>query len=152
VDIFGLVSWSLAVVVSVTLLWPLNILLLALAYRVRQSGKKGGLRGSELWWRSSLAATSLALLSAVLLGLTYSLVELAELRAGPVQLALLVAYLPAAVGLVFWMLALEDMLQGLSVFLLYILLPGLPLLLAGRITGLWEWLRRSAPWLLLPTS
>jgi hypothetical protein len=58
------------------------------------------------------------------------------------------AYLPAGIGFLFWMLALEDMLQASSVFLLYILLPGLPLLLIGRLAGVWEAVKQSAPWLL----
>ena len=48
----------------------------------------------------------------------------------------------------FWMLALEDMVQALSVFLLYVGLPGLPLLLIGWLFGLWTWLAANAPWLL----
>jgi hypothetical protein len=152
VDLFGLVSRSLVVILCVTLVWPANIVLLALAYKVRQGRQSAGIRGPELWWRCALAAVALAVLSLVLIAMAYLLAEMAELSPGPVQLTLLIAYLPAAVALLFWMLALEDMLQALSVFCLYILLPGLPLLLVGRYAGLWETLRRQTPWLLLPIS
>ena len=67
---------------------------------------------------------------------------------GIIQLVLLAIYLPLAVLYLFWMLALEDMLQALSVFLLYVGLPGLPLLLLGWLFGLWTWLTANAPWLM----
>jgi hypothetical protein len=49
------------------------------------------------------------------------------------------------------MYALEDLVQGLGVFALYVLLPLLPLLLLGRFTGLWNFVRRTVPWILPPS-
>jgi hypothetical protein len=151
VDLFVFVSWSLVIVAAVTLIWPVNIPLLALAYRIREGRQPTLVKTGELWLRCTLGALGLCVLTLVLIGLVYAGVELAELPAGPVQLALLVAYVAAAAAFLFWALALEDMLQALGVFLLYIVLPGLPLLLLGRLVGLWPWLRQSAKWLLLPS-
>jgi hypothetical protein len=150
VDLYGFFSWSLAVVLLVTLAWPPNILLLALAYKIALGGQKIDMEPREFWTRSAVAALGLAFLSLVLLGLVYYLVGLTELQAGIVHLVLFMAYLPLAVWFVFWMYALEDLLQGLSVFSLYILLPVLPLLAVGRLVGLWQRLRDFTPWLLPP--
>ena len=77
-------------------------------------------------------------MTVVLMGLLYALVEGADFTPPQVQLVLLMAYLPAAVWYLFWMFAMEDMFESLSVFLLYILLSGLPLLLIGRWFGWWD--------------
>src|SRR5205823_569603 len=122
----------------VTLLWPLNVPLLALAYRVRQGGQKIDMEPKEFWMRSLFAALGLAVLTLLLLGLTYTLRVGAELPPGQTHLILFMIYLPAAVSYVSWMYALEDLFQGLSVFALYVLLPVLPLVVLGRITGLWN--------------
>jgi len=149
VDLYGFVSWSLVIVAAVTLIWPVNIPLVALAYRVHQGRQPSLMETRELWLRSTLGALGLCGLSLVMIGLIYVGVEIAQVTAGPVQLTLFVAYLAAAVGFLFWVLALEDMVKALGVFSLYILLPGLPLLLLGRILGFWQSLQHAAPWLLL---
>jgi hypothetical protein len=148
VDIFGFTSWCLVLVTAVSLLWPLNALFLALAYRVRQGTTPVGMETYEFWWRCIVAALGLGVLALCLLGLDYMLVHTRELPQGPVQVILVLLYLPASIGFLFWILALEDMLQATSVFFLYILLPGLPLLLIGRLAGVWESVKHSAPWLL----
>jgi hypothetical protein len=151
VDLFGFVSWCLAVIAVVTLAWPVNGALMALAFKVRQGTTPITMEPSEFWWRCIFAALGVAICTLILIGLNYVLVPVILLPRGMVQVVLLLAYVPAAIGFLFWMLALEDMLQAASVFLLYILLPGLPLLLIGRLTGLWEFVRQTAPWLLPPT-
>jgi hypothetical protein len=151
VDFYAFASWCLLTVIIVSLLWPVNILLVALAYKVRQGGKPIDMDGREFWIRSTLASLGLAGISLVAVGLAYVLVRRVDLPAGQVHLILLLAYLPAAVGFVFWVFALEDMVQAVGVFLLYILLPGFPLLLAGRFAGWWERLRQALPWLLPPS-
>jgi hypothetical protein len=148
VDVFGFVSWSVTIIVAVTLALPVNILLMALAFKIRHGGKPIDMEGREFWTRCTLASLGLAGMSLVLLGLTYLLVQSVEMPQGPVQTTLLVAYVAAAVGYLFWVLALEDMVQALGAFLLYILLPGFPLLLIGRLTHLWDAVKRLAPWLL----
>jgi hypothetical protein len=151
VAFYGFFSWCLTVLAVVTLVWPLNIPLLALAYKVRQGGQKVDMEPREFWTRSTFAALGLTFLSLVFLGITYLLVAGAELPAGQMHLVLLLAYLPLAVWFLFWIYALEDLLQGLSVLSLYVLLPLVPLLVVGRITPLWRFVRQAAPWLLPPT-
>jgi hypothetical protein len=151
VGLFAFFSWCLVTVVAVTILWPVNILLMALAYKVRLGYKPLDMEASDLWLRSALASFSLFLLTLLLLLATYGLIDGADLPPGPIQLALLMAYLPAGVGLVYWLFGLDDLLEALGIFLLYILMAGLPLLLIGRLTGLWGALGRQAPWLLFPS-
>jgi hypothetical protein len=153
VDFFSFVAWMLVTVVVVTALWPLNIPLLALAAKVRQGTQKLDYEVAEFWWRCTFGALGLAVLTLILLGLCYGLIVEMEFgqqaqAKGIIQLVLLAIYLPLAVLYLFWMLALEDMVQALSVFLLYVGLPGLPLLLLGWLFGLWTWLAANAPWLL----
>jgi hypothetical protein len=152
VDLFGFVSWTVVLILAVTLFWPLNIPVLALAYKVRQGKQPITIEPKELWVRVLFAALALAVESAVMLGLLYLLTHSAGLPAGGVEFILLIAYLPAAVALLFWILALEDLLQATSVLLLYILLPGLPLLLIGWLAHVWETLRQSSPWLMLRST
>lgn len=149
---FGFFSWTLAVIAAVTLLWPLNIPVIALAYKVRQGPGPLALDFGPFLLRSTFAALGLALLTLVVLLLDYVSVEELNLPFGPVQFVLLLAYLPTAVWYVFWMFALEDFMQGLSLYVLYVLLAGLPLLIIGRLFGFWTWVRVTAPWLLPPTE
>jgi hypothetical protein len=152
VDFFSFVAWVLVTIVAVTAIWPLNIPLLALAVKVRLGTQKLDYEVSEFWWRSTFGALGLLVLTLILLGLCYGLIVEMEFgqqaqAKGIIQLVLLAIYVPVAVLYLFWMLALEDMLQAVSVFLLYVGLPGLPLLLVGWLFGLWTWLAANAPWL-----
>jgi hypothetical protein len=149
VDLYAFFTWWLVVIAAVTLAWPVNIPLVALAYRVRLGTQPPPVvEGLPLWWRFTLAALGLAGMSVLTLGLLYLLAVGAGFPPGPIRLILLVGYLPAAVAFLYWMLALEDLLQATGLLVLYILMPGLPLLLIGRSAGWWEGLRQSAPWLL----
>jgi hypothetical protein len=149
VGLFIFVSWSLGIIAAVTLSFPLNILLVALAYKVRLGYRPIPLEKDSFWWRSTFAALGLAGFTLVLLGLTYALVEGADFKPEQVELVLLMAYIPAAVWFLFLIYAMEDMLESLGVFLLYLLLPGLPLLLFGWLTGSWHKLADDVPWLVL---
>jgi len=150
VDVYRFVSWCLTIIAVVTLIWPVNIGLLALAYKVRQGRQPIDMEPSEFWWRCCFGALGLLGISVVLLGLNYLLVQMAGMPAGPVQIMLLFGYVLAALGFLFWMIAHEDLLHAASVFFLYVLLPGVPLLLIGRMTHSWEKLMQFAPWLLSP--
>jgi hypothetical protein len=148
VDIFGFFSWCLVVIAAVTMLWPVNTLFMALAWKVRQAGKPiVDMEPPEFWWRCAFGSLGLGVLSLIDLTLMYVLVKEAEMPAGPVALTLLLFLLAASIFYVFWMLALEDMMQGASIFLLYILLPGIPILLIGKLLHLWTRVQESAPWL-----
>jgi len=147
VDIFRFISWCLIAVYAVTLIFPVNVALVALAYKVKLGGRPIDMEPGEFWWRCSFAALGLAGLSLVLIAFDYGLIASVQMPAGPVQLTLFLLYLPAAIGFLFWILGMDDVMNAASVFVLYILLPGLPLLLIGRIAHLWEKLQRGAPWL-----
>jgi hypothetical protein len=152
-QLFGYVGWVVAIVCAVTLAWPLNVPLMALAYKVRHGSQPLDVEGSELWTRSALASVGPAGLSLALLLLAYALVRGAQLPSGPTLLVLLLLYLPAAVGFVTWCWGYDEFVDGLGVFLIYVLLPGLPLLLVGWLAGLARPLADRAPWLLsLPSS
>lgn len=151
-DLFAFIGWVVAVVCLVTLAWPLNVPLMALAYKVRRGTQPLDVEGAELWTRSALASGGPAGMSLALLLLAYLLVQGAGLPQGPTVLVLLMAYLPAAVAYVTWCWGYDELVDGLSVFLIYVLLPGLPLLLVGWLTGLWRTLAANAPWLLTPAS
>ena len=148
--LFYFVSWCLTIISVVTLLWPFNIPLAALAYKVRRGYQPIPLERGSFWWRSTFAALGLGGMSLIMLGLLYALVEGAEFKPEQVQIVLLMLYLPAAVWFVFWIFALEDMMEGLGLFLVYVLLPGLPLFLLGRWFGWWRGLAEGYPWLLIP--
>src|SRR5262245_32900724 len=111
VTFYGFFSWCLTVLAVVTLVWPLNIPLMALAYKVRQGGQKIDMEDREFWTRSTFAALGLTALSLVTLGIAYLLIAGAELPAGQMHLVLLLAYLPLAVWFLFWIYAMEDLLQ-----------------------------------------
>jgi hypothetical protein len=151
VEPFHFVSWCLAITVTVALLWPVNLLFMALAFKVRHGTRRMDMEPAELWWRSTLASLGLAIISLIFVGLNYVLVWVIEMPQGPMQTILLLCYLPAAIAFIWWSLALEDLLDGTGIFLLYVLLPGLPLLLAGRMFGLWRAIEQAAPWFLPST-
>ena len=149
-DLFAFVSWFVAVVCLVTLAWPLNVPLMAFAYKVRRGSQPLDMEGVELWTRSALGSVGLAGLSLILLVLAYLLVQVSGLPGGPTVLVLFLAYVPAAVGYVTWCWGYDEFVDGLGLFLIYVLLPGLPLLLIGWLTTLRLPLAQNAPWLLTP--
>lgn len=148
--LFNFFSWCLLFVAGATLLWPVNVPLLALAFKVRHGQAPLGMPGREFWGRATFAALGLALLSLVLLGLTFALVSGAEFPRYLVHLVLFLIYVPVAAGFLFWIFALEDVFQGLSVFALFVLLAVPVVALGARLLGLWARLEQLAPWI-LPT-
>ncbi len=148
VDIYGFASWCFTVMVLVTVAWPVNALFLALAVKISKGRSRLDLSLSELFWRSLGGSLGLAIASLVAMGIAYWLVGTAEVPAGLVHIGLLFIFVLTAIGFLVWILAIDDLGQTLSIFFLYVLLPGLPLLLVGRFTGLWAAVRQSAPWML----
>lgn len=147
-DILAFLAWGLVTIYGVTLLWPVNTGLMALAYKVQNGPAPVAYEGNEFWTRSAFASLALAVLSLITAGLAYLLVGGAELPAGPVHLVLLLIYLPSAVALVFWFFALDDVLQALSIFAIYVLLPGTVLLLLAWFFKGFDKVKEHAPWLL----
>jgi hypothetical protein len=139
VTVLTFFSWLLVTIVGVTLLWPLNIPLAALAYKLRQGNQPIPLEPGPFWWRSTFAALGLFVLSWITVGLAPLLIKVfgADVR-NAVHLVLLLVYLPAAIGYFLWMFALEDFFQALSVFVLYIIIPGLPFFLVYRLIHGWK--------------
>src|SRR5579884_3381831 len=78
VDLFTFVAWVAVLIAAVTVIWPLNVPLLALAVKVRRGAEPTGYEPSELWWRCALGSLGLAVLTLILLGLTYGVVVEAE--------------------------------------------------------------------------
>ena len=147
-DILAFLAWGLVVTHAVALLWPVNTVLMALAFKVQNGPAPLPFEPQEFWTRSAFAALGLAVLSLVLIGAAYLLVGSAELPGGPVHLILLLVYLPAAVALVFWLFALDDVIQALSIFAIYVLLPGAGLVVLAWMFKWFDKVKDQAPWLL----
>ena len=145
-DLFSFVGWLLVTVVVVTIIWPLNIPLLALAIKVRRAQQPLGYEPSELWWRCTFGALGLAVLALIAAGLSYGLIYEMEMQTvqGPVQLVLLVLFVAAGIPYLFWVLGLDDMVEAAGIFVLYVFLPGLPLFGLGWLLSLGA---RLGPWL-----
>ena len=130
----GTLAWT----ATVAILWPFNILLAALAYKIRLGPNKNPLKPKEYWVRSGAVATVVAAITLVALVLDYVLAEEMDFPAGPVHLVVFMAYVPAAVWAIFVFFALEDLMQALSVFVIYIYLPLLVLYVLNAIIGFWQ--------------
>jgi hypothetical protein len=152
VEFFNLFRWALILIVSVTIAFPLNVPLAALAYKVRNGPAPVPMEPAAFWGRATLAALVLAGLSLVTSLIDYVLVSSAEVPANVVHLGLVLAYLPAAVYIVFRVFELEDPFQALSLFVLYVCLPGLPLLLLYALFDLRLPFQLAEGWLAPVTS
>jgi hypothetical protein len=146
VELFDFFRVVLAVVITVTLAWPVNVLVLALAYKIRLGTAPVPLEKSAFWWRCTFAALGLGGIALVLALFDYWLGS-GLAPPGPVHLVLFMVYVPVAVWFLFVMFAFEDFLHGLSLLVLYIFLPGLPLLLIERVFGFWHPLAPALRWL-----
>ncbi len=147
--LFQAVAAAFMAISFATLIWPLNVPVAAGAYKIYHGGKPPPFEPKEFWVRSALTALGLAVLTAVFLFVLYLLVgefELKEVQ-GEIEVSLFVIYLPAGIVYVFWMYALEDMMEATGVFFLYVLLPGLPFLLIYWLAHLGTKLSAAIPWL-----
>jgi hypothetical protein len=146
VELFEVFRLVLAAVITVTILWPVNVPVIALAYKIRQGQAAIPFEKSAFWLRCAFAALGLAGMSVVLALLDYWLAG-AVAPPGPTHLVLFMVYVPVAAWYLFVLFASDDLLGGLSVFVLYICLPGLPLILIERGFGFWHPLRAALGWL-----
>jgi hypothetical protein len=146
VELFNFVRVMLAVIVTISVL-PVNVPLAALAFRVYLGQNPLPFPAGVLWLRSFLVGVGVFVLGLALAVLDYLVITELDLPAGPVHLTLLMLYLPVAVWLFFWLFALEDLLQALGVFTLFVFLPGFPLLLIDRVLGFWHPLDYALEWL-----
>ena len=144
----GTLAWT----ATVALIWPFNIPLAALAYKIRLGANKVPFKPREYWVRSGIAAGVVAIITLVALAIDYILTDGTDYPAGPIHLVVFMAYVPAAMYALFHYFALEDLMQALSVFVIYIYLPVLVLYVLNAIIGFWQPLVDLAGgWLKMPT-
>jgi hypothetical protein len=124
VELFAFFRWVLVITVTTTLFWPLTVPLAALAYKVRLGPAPVPMATSAFWTRSAFAALGMAVLALLLAGLD-ALLALGGFPPGVVHFALLLLYVPLAAWFLTVLFALEDPLEGLSVLVIWIFLPGL---------------------------
>ncbi len=137
-ELYNFLRGSLAWAASIAVLWPLNVPLMALAYKVRNGPKPVLLTAGEFWTRATFAALVIAVLTLVIVGLDYSLAVGADLPAGPVHLVMLVAYVASGMWVLFVFLALDDLMQGVSVFVIYLCLPIGVFFVINLIVPFWQ--------------
>jgi hypothetical protein len=135
---FEIFRYNLAWLATIALLWPLNIPLSALAYKIRQGHTPIDMESDEFWLRCTFGSLFLGLVTAAFGGLDYFLAEEADLPAGPVHILIFVCYAAAGWWLFFIMFGLEDPFQGLSMVLIYLYLPIMVLYLINKILGWWD--------------
>jgi len=136
VDVFDVFRTLLVVVFSVSILVPLNIPLAALAYKLHLGHKPLPMEPTPFWVRAGAVALGLTAVCVVLMVLDYWMVTSLSLPAGFVHVTLLTVYLIGGVWYVFWVFALDELIEGASVFLTYL---GIPSLLLGFPLASWGW-------------
>jgi hypothetical protein len=133
-DFWNVIRQVLIFLVTISLYFPLNVPLAALAYRLRLGRKAMPLSRVGLWVRSTLAALGMGVLCISLMGFDRFLVD-AELKPGPVHLVMFLAFVPLGTWWMSRIFALNDMVEGLSTLLLYVFIPGLVLVIVKLTTG-----------------
>lgn len=137
-ELYLFVRGALAWTVTIAALWPVNIPLAFLAYKIRQGPKPIDMPRAALWWRCTFATLLVAVMTAGFVIVDYLLASLAGFPPGPIHLIILMAYIPAAAGIFFVFFALEDFFQGLSMFMIYVYLPVLVLYVINAMIGVWN--------------
>jgi hypothetical protein len=138
VELYNFFQGALAWTASVAALWPVNVPLLALAYKIRYGADPIAMPRGEFWLRATFGALVLALLTLVMIGVDYALVEGAGFPAGPVHLTVLLAYVPAGMWVIFVFFAFDDFMQACSMFMIYICLPVLVLYGINLVVPVWQ--------------
>lgn len=130
---------ALAWIATVACLWPVNVPVLALAYKIQQGTKPidEDMR-DELWYRATLGAFFLALATAGFIFLDYLFLDYTEFPAGPIHLVVFMAYVPAGAFILFYFLGYSDLLDGLGLFVIYIGLPLALLVVVNAVLGVWN--------------
>jgi hypothetical protein len=143
---------SLAWMATVACLWPVNIPMAGLAYKIRQGHKPIDMESDEFWWRCTFAPLILAGITLAFIGADYFLTD-SDFPSGPVHLVIFLGYLGSASWLYYVFFALEDFFQALGMVLIYLCIPIAVLFLFNLITGWWnpvldlvlKWLKEVAP-------
>jgi hypothetical protein len=148
VEFYAFLRGTMAWTASIAWLWPLNIPLAALAYKIRQGPNPVDMEKKELWLRSTFAALSVALLTVAAFFADYILAEVIAFPAGPVHLVVFMGYVPLVLWVLLVFFALEDLLQALAVFVLYLYLPVMALYALNAMVHFWDpWLEWVEQWL-----
>src|ERR1700722_15038706 len=121
-DLFEFCRSNLAWMTTVAVLWPLNIPMAALAYKIRQGHRPIAMESNEFWWRCVFASLILGFMTVGFIWLDYWMTD-ADFPAGPVHMVVLLGYIASACWLYFVFFALEDFFQALSMVLIYLYLP-----------------------------
>jgi hypothetical protein len=129
VELLQELRWLLIVVAAVSLYFPLNVPLAALAFKVQRGTKPLGMESSSLWFRSTVAALGMTLMSWGAIFLDYYLVRVQDLPADVVHLTVLAFLVPAGMWYFFLIFGLDEALDAVSIFLIYLGLPGVVLTL-----------------------
>jgi hypothetical protein len=137
-DIYQFFWTALAWTMTVAVLWPANVPLAALAFRIWQGQKPVDMDRGEMWMRSALGALVVAVVGVVFVALDYALWAWAELPAGPVHLVVFVGFLAAAVYVMMQFFEIEDFFQAFSLILIYLYIPVFALWLLNWPIGFWN--------------
>src|SRR5688500_382902 len=138
-DIYQFFWSALAWTVTVAVLFPINVPMAALAFRIWQGPRREDhMETDEFWKRSALAALVIALVSVAFVFIDYVLWAWAELPAGPVHLVVFTGYLAAVVWMMMLFFEVEDFFQGLSLAVIYLYIPVFILWLLNWPIGFWE--------------
>lgn len=151
-ELYEFLRGTLAWTVTIAALWPVNIPLAVLAYRIHRGPQPIDLERNVLWIRATFASLCVALVTLAMVFVDYLLAYGAEFPAGPIHLAVFLGYVPIATWIFFVFFALDDLLPALGLFTLYVYLPVLVLYVLNLVVGFWTPLVDVANgWLKAPT-
>ena len=116
-----------------------NILILPLAYKIQKGAKPlDETEREEIWTRAIYGALMLAGVTVAFVLLDWFITDWAGFPSGPIHLFVFIAYVPAAVWVLFIAFGYTDYLEGLSVFTIAVSLSVLALVVVNAVTGLLE--------------
>jgi hypothetical protein len=147
--VWGTLAWT----VTIAVLWPVNVPLAWVSYRIWHGTKPiDEEMQEELWRRAAWGSGLIGVSALVFVVFDYILWNWAGLPSGPVHLIVYLSLVALATWVLMLYFALEDFFQGLSMLLLYFYLPVFVLWLPNRLFGMWDpllgWVKA---WLEKPT-
>jgi hypothetical protein len=152
-ELYNFLRDTLAWTATIACLWPLNAPWLALAFKIQNGAKPIDMENDEYWTRSVVTSLVIGLITAGFILIDWVLAGWAELPAGPVHLIVYVGYVPLCVWVLTLFFAMDDLLNGLSLFIIYLYMPTLELLVLNWLLGFWTpLLNFFYDWLLPATS
>jgi hypothetical protein len=138
VELYEFFRGALAWIATVAVLWPVNVPLAALAYKIQNGARPLDIGRDELWFRSVIAAGLLALVTAGFILLDYVFIDITGFLPGPIHLVIFMGYIPAAAYVMTLSFAFSELGQGLGVLVIYLGLPLCVLFVVHAILGVWE--------------